>query len=199
MNRLFIILPFIFFNALHANSQPDSVFFKCYKKDNTISLDKEIYRSAIDDINNKIIVENTRLTPTGWVNDFEKILDKEQQHHLDSLCDSIEKETTIEIAIVTIDSAYIRKGKFDSLILNLARTWGVGKKSTNKGILIGISSSLRKIRISNGPGITDRLSDMETKQIIDEVMIPEFREKKYYHGLEKGLMAIMAALKKEKE
>lgn len=194
--RWHYIIPLILvFTAEPAFCQEDSVFYKRYQKDNTIALDKAIYKSDIQDVNKKIIVETTRLTPTGWVNDFEQLLSPEQFHALDSMITTFEKETTVEIAIVTIDSGYIKKGKFDSLILDLARVWAVGKKDINNGILIGISSSLRKIRITNGEGITEILSDKETKRIIDEVMIPEFRKNNYYKGLENGLHAIFDKFK----
>ena len=63
----------------------------------------------------------------------------------------------------------------------------------NNGILIGISTAKRKIRISNGSGIVDKLSDKETKAIIDDIIIPAFKRGNYFEGL---LNAIEEIIKK---
>ena len=100
-------------------------------------------------------------------------------------------KTTIQIAIVTLDSSYVAEEEFDYFITALGNAWGVGQKNKNNGIMIGVSASLRRIRISNGYGIEAKLSDNETKKIIDEIVLPEFKERNYYTGLKKGLAAIM--------
>jgi len=131
------------------------------------------------------------IKPLGWVSDYEHIFTEEQVLMLDSMISKFEKETTNEIAIVTIDSSWTTKESFDSLTLAIARNWGIGKKGKNNGVLIGISIGLRKIRIQNGYGIEAKLSDAETKKIIDEVMVPEFKNGNYFEGTKNGLLALM--------
>jgi len=131
------------------------------------------------------------LKPVGWTNDFEHILTDSQIVILDSIIQNLERETTIEIAIVTIDSSYISTESFDSLITGLGRLWGVGKREKKNGIIIGMSSGLRKIRISNGYGIEEILSDVETQNIIDNNILPEFRQANYFEGLKQCLFAII--------
>lgn len=131
------------------------------------------------------------IKPLGWTSDFEHIFTEDQIFVLDSIICKFEKETTNEIAIVTIDSSWTTKESFDSLTLAIARNWGVGKKDKNNGILIGISTGLRKIRIQNGYGIETILSDTETKKIIDEIIIPEFKNGNYFEGAKNGLLALM--------
>ncbi|MBS0646403.1 MAG: TPM domain-containing protein [Verrucomicrobia bacterium] len=127
----------------------------------------------------------------GWTSDYEHIFTQDQIFELDSIIDKFEKETTNEIAIVTIDSSWTTKESFDSLTLAIARNWGVGKKDKNNGILIGISTGLRKIRIQNGYGIEAILTDAETKKIIDDIIIPEFKKGNYFEGTKSGLLALM--------
>lgn len=76
----------------------------------------------------------------------------------------------------------------------MGNSWGVGKKEEKNGIIIGISSSLKKIRITNGYGIESKLSDTETKKIIDEVMIPAFKQAHFFEGLQKGLLSLIEKL-----
>jgi hypothetical protein len=72
----------------------------------------------------------------GWTSDYEHIFSDNQVIELDSIISRFEKETTNEIAIVTIDSSWTTKESFDSLTLAIAKNWGVGKKEKNNGILI---------------------------------------------------------------
>jgi uncharacterized protein len=129
-----------------------------------------------------------------WINDFEDILSDSQERTLDSLVRSFERSTSIEIMVVTLDSTYTTGDNFDRYILDIHNRWGVGKKESNNGIVIGVSSRLRKIRINNGYGIEKRMTDKETKTIIDEFIIPEFRKSYYFEGIKKGIHALIARL-----
>ena len=127
----------------------------------------------------------------GWTNDFENIFTNKQIIELDSIISRFEKETTNEIAIVTIDSSSTTKEDFDNLISTILNKWSVGKKGINNGIVIGISIGLKKIRISNGYGIEAKFTDIETKKIIDDIFLPEFRNGKYFEGTRNGLLTLM--------
>ena len=133
--------------------------------------------------------------PLGWTSDYENIFTLSQIKELDSIIANFEKETSNEIAIVTIDSSSTTSEEFDNLILTISNDWGVGKKGLNNGILIGISTGLRKIRISNGYGIETKLTDAETKKIIDEVIIPEFKNAKFFEGTKNGLLTLMQKIR----
>lgn len=129
--------------------------------------------------------------PTAWVNDFEHVFSRQEKQELDSTIAAFEKETTVEIAIVTFDSSRLKQRSFDRFVNDLLNQWGVGKKKIINGILIGICVDIRQIRISNGYGIEKKLSDYETKKIIDKIMIPEFRQGKMFEGVKAGLAALM--------
>ena len=133
--------------------------------------------------------------PVGWVNDFEGLFTNEQEHHLDSIIEDFKRQTEIEIAIVTIDSSATSKEKFDSLTLYMANRWGVGEAGKDNGILIGISKGHRKIRIQNGFGIERLITEEETKQVIDNYFMPEFKAGNYFRGTLNGLMKLTDLLK----
>jgi uncharacterized protein len=131
----------------------------------------------------------------GYVNDFEKIFTVNQEKILDSLTNAFEKQTTIEIVIVTLDSSQTTVAEFEDLTLKIAKKWGVGKKDKNNGILIGLSSSLRTIRIQNGYGIEKVLTDEETKKIIDIYCIPQFKKGEHFEGTRQCILALIDKLK----
>lgn len=132
----------------------------------------------------------------GRVNDFENILTKKQEHSLTRLINSFEKETTIEIAILTLDPSLTSLENFDAYSLSVMNYWGVGKKETNNGILIAVSAEMRRIRINNGYGIEKVLSDEQTKVIINNFCIPHFKKNEYFEGIKAGLEQLIEHLKK---
>lgn len=135
------------------------------------------------------------IRPVGWTNDFENIFSAKQIFELDSIISKFQTETTIEIAIVTLDGSWTSTEKFDRLILTIHNDWGVGKKNINNGIVIGMSTGLKRIRISNGFGIEKKLSDSATKEIIDHVIIPAFKQAEFFKGTKEGLLALMEKIR----
>ena len=124
--------------------------------------------------------------PLGYISDFEDLLTDEQEEDLTEILMHHEAATTDEIFIVTLKSLDSYDNIFD-YSLDLANYWGFGQNYKNNGILIALSKGLGKIRIQNGEGIEDRLSDAKTKQNIEEAMFPEFISNNNYEGLKKGV------------
>jgi uncharacterized protein len=132
--------------------------------------------------------------PLGYVSDFENILTPAEEKTLDSIVVDFEKATSIEIAIVTVDSTSLIKKNLYDFSLQLANAWGVGKRDKNNGVLLAICSGLGGFYIQNGLGIAPILSNEETASIIDASFYPSFRKKEYFNGLKNGLQTLTAIL-----
>ncbi len=132
--------------------------------------------------------------PEGWVNDFENIYTIDQKQKLDSLITDIELRTSIELVVVTIPVYATVEERFDELTLHIAKTWGVGKKVKNNGVLIGISVGYRRLRIQTGLGIETVLTNEITQNIIDQVFVPAFKGGNYYEGTFDGILEIINVL-----
>lgn len=130
----------------------------------------------------------------GWVNDYEGILDDKSEKKLTCIIDSFNRKIGVQICLVTLDSSMVSKRLFDTYTLQLANYWGVGEKGKDNGILIGVSDGHRKMRINNGYGIEDIMSDKETKKIIENYFIPLFKKGEYYEGCEAGIRQIIILL-----
>jgi uncharacterized protein len=98
--------------------------------------------------------------------------------------------TTRQIAVVTVDSISPYKD-IQKYASDLGNYWGVGQKDIDNGLLIIFSKPLRKVAISTGFGTEKVLTDSICKQIIDSVMIPKFKEDKYYEGIDLGVDALI--------
>lgn len=133
-------------------------------------------------------------SPDGWTNDYEGIFTIEEEQTLSGMITKLESRTSIEIAIVTVDSNMVSLDKFDEFADHILNVWGVGKKEKENGIVICISSQYRKIAISRGAGIDNLLSDVLTKHLIAKNFIPLYRKHNYYGGTLSGLIALINLL-----
>jgi len=130
----------------------------------------------------------------GFVNDFEGIFTEGQIKELNDIISKHEKETTNEIAIVTINSFEPYETLFD-YSLGLANYWGIGKKDKNNGVAIVFGQKIRQIRIQVGYGLENKLKEEEAKKIIDDIIITEFKKGDFYTGIKNGLIAIINDIK----
>lgn len=128
--------------------------------------------------------------PIGYVNDFENILNKEQETQLTNFLSVYEQNTTNEIAVITINSIE-PYSDFEQYAIDLSKSWGVGKREKNNGLTIVFSKSLRKIRISTGTGTEKILTDKICKQVIDQIIIPKFKKGEFYDGILLGLAELI--------
>lgn len=135
--------------------------------------------------------------PKGWTNDYERIFSDNEERELDSLIANFEKETSIEIGIVTIDTIKVARENFDNLSLHIAKTWTFGKKGKDNGILISFSKGYKKIRIELGDGTIKILSEEDTKKVIEQNFFPEFVKGNYYQGMLNGITKLMDLLREK--
>lgn len=130
----------------------------------------------------------------GRVNDFVGSFTKDEAKSLDSLIETIQKNTSIQVALATIDSTMLGNLTIEDYALDMLRTWGVGERRKNNGILVIIAPDIHRMRVENGYGIEKYLSDEETKEIIDTVFIPHFKESEFFIGTTQGILALVKKL-----
>ncbi len=75
--------------------------------------------------------------------------------------------------------------------IKIADKWRVGEKGTDRGIILLIAKSERRIRIEVGRGNEGDLPDVIAKRIIDGVITPRFREGQIDEGVVAGVAEIL--------
>lgn len=96
------------------------------------------------------------------------------------------KLTTNQAAVLTVDSIP-RNEDIQYFSTQVANSWGIGTKEKDNGLLITISKYDKQVAISTGLGTEKTISDYECKVIIENIIVPNFKAKKYYHGVDKAL------------
>lgn len=104
--------------------------------------------------------------PAGFVNDFAGIIDDSSELALNNELSELEKHTSVEIAIVTIDSLPPDE-TIQSYANKLLNEWGIGKQGEDNGLLILIAVQERRIQVETGYGLEGTLPDGRIGRILD--------------------------------
>lgn len=128
------------------------------------------------------------------VYDYANVLDSDQKAQLEQKLIRYSDSTTTQIVFISIAS--LKGESIGILTPKWGKTWGIGgSKSNDNGVIILLAKDERKIWISAGYGLEDRLTAGVNGELIRNIILPEFRNGSYYDGLDKGSDAIYEVLK----
>jgi uncharacterized protein len=95
--------------------------------------------------------------PTNYVNDFAAVLSPATQADLNRLCLQVDRQAHAQIAVVTIKS--LDGEPIENFATALEDKWKVGKKGTDRGLLLIFAINDRKYRVEVGYGLEGILPD----------------------------------------
>ena len=124
--------------------------------------------------------------PTGFVRDYAGMLSADEVSQLETKLENFERQTTNEIAVVTVPSLESISPPAGNSIENAAQDMftrlGIGKKDKNNGVLLFISLADHKTRIQTGYGVEGDLTEITTSYIQSDIIAPAFRNGDYFGG-----------------
>jgi uncharacterized protein len=123
----------------------------------------------------------------GFMTDAAGILTSDEEKSIEMLLTEERAKTSNEIAVVIIQS--LDGDVIADAAVEIGRKWGVGS-SKNNGILILISYEDREMFIATGYGLEGAVPDIVAKGIIDEDMVPQFRDGKYAEGITDAIITL---------
>ena len=134
-------------------------------------------------------------TLTGRVVDEAGILTPAFKTEISAQLTAHEQATSNQVVVVTLKSL----GGYDisDYGVQLGRHWGIGQKGKNNGALLIVAPAERKLRIEVGYGLEGVLTDALSRDIIERVIKPPFRQQNYEQGIRAGVGAMLAALSGE--
>jgi uncharacterized protein len=135
--------------------------------------------------------------PNARVHDFAGLLSADQRTALEQIAQDVEKQTTAQLAIVTVQSL---DGKTVEHYANeLFNAWGIGRKDLNNGVLLLVAPQQRRMRIEVGRGVELLLTDALCGQIRDTFIIPRFKQGDFAGGIVAGTAELVRVLKSDPE
>ena len=128
------------------------------------------------------------------VYDYANILSPEEKAQLEEKLVRYSDSTTTQIVVITIES--LKGEDIGILTPKWGQTWGIGGTAKeDNGILVLLTKAEKKIWISAGFGVEDKLTAGIGGEITRNIIVPEFKAGSYYNGLDKGTTAIIDVLK----
>ena len=131
-------------------------------------------------------------TLTGRVVDQANVLNTAEEARLSDRLRDLETKTSTQLVVVTLSS--LRGSPIEDWGLALGRSWGIGQKGKDNGVLLVVAPNDRALRIEVGYGLEGTLPDATADAIIRNVIVPRFKAGNMAGGISDGVDAILAVL-----
>ena len=129
---------------------------------------------------------------TGRVVDDANVLSPQAEAQLTQELASLETQTGRQLVVATLPD--LQGYEIEDYGYQLLRTWGIGSKERNDGAILIVAPSERKVRIEVGYGLEPVLTDALSSLIINQRIIPAFKEGRLEEGVVDGTQAIVQQL-----
>ena len=126
------------------------------------------------------------------VYDGADLLKENEEIQLRKKLETYADTTSTQIVVATIKSL---NGEYiGTYATDWGDAWGIGQEGKDNGLLILIAKTDAQIWFSTGYGLEPYLTDITTKTITENIVLPEFRKGNYYEGIDKGTTAVFEVL-----
>jgi uncharacterized protein len=132
---------------------------------------------------------------TGRVVDEANLLGAAARADLEAKLAALEEKTTDQLVVVTVRSLGGRS--IEEYGYRLGRSWAIGQKDKNNGVLLIVAPNERKVRVEVGYGLEGALPDAISNLIIQNVILPRFKANDYPGGIASGVDEIIKVLSGE--
>ena len=137
-------------------------------------------------------------SPPRLYNDFTlggKFITPEQAFSLEKMLTAFDDSSSNQIAVVIVES--LEGYTANEFATALGRKWGVGGKQLNNGVVVLIStggkSGDRDAYIATGYGLEGAIPDVIADDILENELIPAFKDGNYYKGLSQAISSLQRA------
>jgi uncharacterized protein len=129
---------------------------------------------------------------TGRVVDQANLLSPEQEQQLTQKLEALQRQSSRQFVVATIADL---QGHDDSEYgYQLGRRWGIGQQGADNGLILLVAPNEHKVRVEVGRGLEGIITDALSHEIIDEQMVPRFKQNDYAGGINAGVDALIAQL-----
>jgi len=134
---------------------------------------------------------------TGRVVDQANLLSPAEEASLTAKLEALEANSTRQLVVATVSS--LQDYPIEDYGYQLGRAWGIGQAEDgdaekDNGVLLIVAPNERKVRIEVGYGLEPVLTDALSSRIIQDDILPRFRDDDYPGGIEAGVDAIATQL-----
>ena len=129
---------------------------------------------------------------TGRVVDEAQVLSPDAERDLTDKLENLEATTGRQLVVATVPS--LQGYPIEDYGYQLGRTWGIGQKDKDDGVILLVAPNERKVRIEVGYGLEPVLTDALSSVIIQSAILPKFRDGDLSGGIVAGTDALVEQL-----
>ncbi|UTD26119.1 YgcG family protein [Bradyrhizobium sp. WD16] len=129
---------------------------------------------------------------TGRVVDEANIIPAETRDAITQKLADLEAKSGIQLVVATVSS--LQGEEIEPYANALFRSWQLGEKARNNGVLLLVAPNERRVRIEVGYGLEGTLTDALSKVIIANAMTPRFKAGQFGDGIARGVDDIITVL-----
>lgn len=134
-------------------------------------------------------VPNTKVSDDDNISDPHAMLPEFAEEKIQSIVDKLKDEKDYEIMVVCLNSIGSNPDPhlWGTELFNL---WGIGDDETENGLLILVINDIHRVEFITGRGMEIVLTDIESKRIQNDQMVPYFKKNDYATGIIRGVEAV---------
>jgi uncharacterized protein len=126
------------------------------------------------------------------VTDLTATLSDAQRNELEGKLAAFEAKKGSQLAVLLVPST--QPETVEQYSIRVAEQWKLGRKGVDDGVLLLIAKNDRKLRIEVGRGLEGALPDAIAKRIIDEYLVPPFKQGDFKGGINAAVDRIIKVI-----
>ncbi|HYQ92860.1 MAG TPA: YgcG family protein [Candidatus Competibacteraceae bacterium] len=132
---------------------------------------------------------------TARVTDLAGLLTPSQRAALESRLQAFEETKGSQIAVLIVPTT--QPETVEQYALRVAEAWKLGRKGVDDGALLLVAKNDRTLRIEVGYGLEGVLNDATAKRITNEIIVPAFKQGRFYEGINAGVERMIQVIEGE--
>lgn len=129
---------------------------------------------------------------TARVTDLTDTLRPHERRALDERLAGLEAQTGAQLVILMLPT--VEPETIEQFGIRLAEAWQIGRRGVDDGLILIVAKEDRAVRLEVGYGLEGVIPDAVAKRVIEEHIVPRFRQGDFYGGLSAGVEALAARL-----
>ncbi|MFZ5931945.1 MAG: TPM domain-containing protein [Pseudomonadota bacterium] len=129
---------------------------------------------------------------SGRVVDEATLLSAPARERITGWLAEFERASKRQLVVVTVKD--LQGYPIEDFGYRLGRAWGIGEKGRNTGAILLVAPKERTVRIEVGYGLEGELTDAVSRAIIEQNILPAFKDGNYEQGIINGTAAILKTL-----
>ena len=115
--------------------------------------------------------------------------------HLEATLAQFEQAKGSQMAVLILPTT--QPEEIEQFGIRLAEAWKIGRKGVDDGAILIVAKDDRRVRIEVGYGLEGVLTDIATKRIIEEDIVPRFKQGDFAGGVEAGMSRMLRLVEGE--